>query len=183
MLYQLELFYKSDEQIILEVEQYFDYLQKPNDAFSNMPICPFLKTEREKDNLMVEIWKPDEKPLNTLFRELFDSDYDSALFICMDTNGIKWKDISRDAYQKTMQTFLKKWSDTSRKYKALCFSPFEEWSAGGEETRKKSPYFLINVAKRKVLSTAHKSLFKTKYFDRFSDTEIKKLKVYSGENK
>ena len=29
MLYQLELFNKTDEQIILETEQYFDYLEKP----------------------------------------------------------------------------------------------------------------------------------------------------------
>ena len=49
MLYQLELFNKTDEQIILETEQYFDYLEKPNDAFSGMPVCPFLKPERMSD--------------------------------------------------------------------------------------------------------------------------------------
>ena len=183
MLYQLELFYKSDDQIILEAEQYFDYLQNPNDAFSNMPVCPFLKTEREKDNLMVKIWKPDEKPLNTLFREFFNSDYDSALFICMDTDGIKWKDITRTSYQKTIQGFLKKWSDMSRKYKALCLSPYEDFTAAGEDTRKKAPYFLINVASRKHFSKSHKSLINTKYFDKFNEKEIKKLKVYPGGNK
>ena len=57
---QLELFDKEDWQVLLEAEQYFNYLQKPNEAFSNMPVCPFLKAELEKDNLFVEIWKPDE---------------------------------------------------------------------------------------------------------------------------
>ena len=68
---QLELFNKEDWQIMLEAEEYFDYLQKPHKAFSDMPVCPFLKTEREKDNLMVVVWRPNEKPLNTLFREFF----------------------------------------------------------------------------------------------------------------
>ena len=30
---QLELFNKEDWQILLEAEEYFKYLQKPNDAF------------------------------------------------------------------------------------------------------------------------------------------------------
>ena len=47
---QLELFDKEDWQVLLEAEQYFNYLQKPNEAFSNMPVCPFLKAELEKDN-------------------------------------------------------------------------------------------------------------------------------------
>ena len=68
---QLELFNKEDWQIMLEAEEYFNYLQKPNDAFSGMAVCPFLKAEIEKNNLMVEIWRQNEKPLNTLFREFF----------------------------------------------------------------------------------------------------------------
>ena len=54
---------------------------------------------------------------------------------------------------------------------------------GGEETRKKSPYFLINVITRKELDKTHKSLIKTKYFDKFNDKEIKKLKVYPKKKK
>ena len=68
--------------------------------------------------------------------------------------------MTRKKYQNTLQDFLQ-YTD----YKALCFSPYEEWSAGGEETRKKSPYFLINVATRKELDKAHKGLIKTKYFN------------------
>ena len=177
MLYQLELFYKSDEQMILETEEYFNYLEKPNKAFSDMPVCPFLKAEREKDNLMVEIWRPNERPLNTLFREFFKSDYDSALFICIDVEGISFKDITRTAYQKSIQGFLKNWSKESKKYKALCLSPYEDFTAAGEATRKKAPYFLINVAGRKEISESHKKLKDTKYFDNFSEEERKKLKV------
>jgi len=178
MLYQLELFYKSDEQMILETEEYFNYLEKPNKAFSDMPVCPFLKPERLSDRLMVRVWTPTVDSLNSLFQDFFESKYSSALFICRNTKDIKWKDVTRKSYQSTIQDFLK-----HTDYKALCFSPYEEWSAGGEETRKKSPYFLINVATRKELDKAHKGLIKTKYFDKFNDKEIKKLKVYPKKKK
>ena len=60
MSYQLELFDKSEQQIKDEIQYYFDYLQKPSDAFGGMPVCPFLKAELESNKLLVEIWKPNE---------------------------------------------------------------------------------------------------------------------------
>ena len=62
--------------------------------------------------------------------------------------------------------------------KALCFSPFEHHTAAGEETRKGSPYFLINIASRDDLNKAHTKLLKTSYFDNFTEEEVKTLKVY-----
>jgi hypothetical protein len=59
----------------------------------------------------------------------------------------------------------------------LCLSPYEDFTAAGEATRKKAPYFLINVAGRKEISESHKKLKDTKYFDNFSKEERKKLKV------
>ena len=170
--YQLELFYKDDTQILDEANEYFTYLQKPNDAFSNMPVCPFLKAEMEKDNLYVDIWKPDKRSFYELFNEFTKSKKDSALFVCMDTEDIKWKDVERTKYQKFLQKAIK---DTG--LKALCLSPYEDFTAAGEGTRKKAPYFLINVASRKHFSDSHKKLMSTKYFDKFSEEEKKKLKI------
>ena len=65
----------------------------------------------------------------------------------------------------------------------MCLSPYEDFVVGGEATRKKSPYFLVNIAKRKEFSKTHKSLIKTKYFKKFSDEEIEKLKVYPKKKK
>jgi len=178
MLYQLELFYKTDEQMILETEEYFNYLEKPNDAFSGMSACPFLKPERLHDRLMVKVWTPTKNSLNDLFQDFFESKYSSALFICRDTTDIKWRDVSRKSYQNTIQGFLK-----PTEYKALCLSPYEDFTAAGEGTRTKSPYFLINVATRKEFDKAHEGLLKTKYFEKFSDEEIKKLKVYPKKKK
>ena len=169
---QLRIFDKEDWQILLEAEEYFKYLQKPNKAFSDMPVCPFLKAEIEKDNLYVDIWRPDEKSFYELFYGFRDSKKDSALFICMDTADIKWKDVERTKYQKFLQKAIK---DTG--LKALCLSPWEDFTAAGEHTRKKAPYFLINVASRKHFGKSHKKLIDTKYFDKFSDAEKTKLKV------
>ncbi len=169
---QLEIFDKQDWQVMLEAEEYFKYLQKPNDAFSNMPVCPFLKAEIEKNNLYVDIWRPDKKSFYDLFYSFTDSKKDSALFVCMDTKDIKWKDVERTKYQKFLQKAIK---DTG--LKALCLSPYEDFTAAGEATRKKAPYFLINVAGRKHFSDSHKKLKGTKYFDKFSNEEKTKLKV------
>ena len=169
---QLEIFDKQDWQVILEAEEYFKYLQKPNDEFSNMRVCPFLKAEIEKNNLYLDIWRPDKKSFYDLFYSFTDSKKDSALFVCMDTKDIKWKDVERTKYQKFLQNAIK-----ATGLKALCLSPYEDFTAAGEATRKKAPYFLINVAGRKHFSKSHKKLIDTKYFDNFSEEEKKKLKV------
>tara|TARA_B100001778_G_C18531155_1_gene603663 strand:+ start:657 stop:1184 length:528 start_codon:yes stop_codon:yes gene_type:complete len=171
-MYQLELFDKSEQQIRDEIKYFFDYLQTPHEAFGGMPVCPFLKSELETNKLMVEIWKPDKLSFNEVWKKFYDSDFDSAIIICLDTEGITWSDVDRKSFQKSIQKFLKK-----TKHKALCFSPFEEHTAAGEETRKKSPYFLINIATRDALNQAHKKLLNTKYFENFSESELKTLKV------
>lgn len=166
------------KKILTEIREYFDYLQTPNESFGGMAVCPFLKAEISNNKLMVEIWKPEEQSFSNLFENFLDSEYESAILICMNTEGIDWSQVNRVKYQKQIQTMLKE-----SEYKALCFSPFEEHTAAGEETRKKSPYFLINIAKTSVLNEAHKKLLKTRYFDNFNDKEIKTLKVYPKEKK
>jgi len=168
----------SKKEILTEIREYFDYLQTPNESFGGMAVCPFLKAEISNNKLMVEIWKPEEQSFSNLFENFLDSEYESAILICMNTEGIDWSQVDRVKYQKSIQTMLRE-----SEYKALCFSPFEEHTAAGEETRKKSPYFLINIAKTSVLNEAHKKLLKTRYFDNFNDKEIKTLKVYPKEKK
>ena len=63
------------------------------------------------------------------------------------------------------------------------FSPFEDWTAAGEQTRKGAPYFLINIAETDALNEAHRSLWKTSYFKNFSEEEIERLKVYPKKRK
>lgn len=167
------------EQILNEVKEYFDYLQTPNEAFKGMPACPFLKKEIQTQKLMIEIWKPRVESFMDIYTRYAESNYDSAVLICMNTDGIDWSQIDRKKYQSTIQKLLKE-----TPHKPLCISPFEEHTAGGgEQTRKGSPYFLINIAKSTALNEAHRNLLKTRYFDNFTEDEIGTLKVYPKEKK
>ena len=56
-------------------------------------------------------------------------------------------------------------------------NPNDTSNVQGFNVRSKAPYFLINIADRKVLSSAHNSLMKTAYFDKMGDEYKKYLKV------
>ena len=166
----------SKKQILKEVNQYIDYLEKPNENFGDMPVCPFVKAERENDDLMVEVWYPNKTSFVDVLEKFNTSEFKSALVVCMNTEGLLWEEVDRKDYQKAIQSLMKE--KGYKDIKALCFSPFEHHTAAGEETRKGSPYFLINIAGTEELNKAHRKLLETKYFDKFSEEEIKTLKVY-----
>ena len=172
----------SDDKLILEeVNKYIDYLEKPSENFGGMPVCPFVKKERLTEKLMLEVWYPDKTSFVDILNRLKESDYSSALVICMNIEGIDWEDIERKKYQKTIQVQME--DKGYKDLKALCFSPFEDWTAAGEQTRKGAPYFLINIAETDALNEAHRSLWKTSYFKNFSEEEIERLKVYPKKRK
>ena len=167
----------NDKKIIDKVKDYLDFLESPNDNFNGMAVCPFLKKERLEHKLMLKVWYPDKTPFLHAVDEFQKSDFNSALFICMDGDGVKWKDVKRKRFQRLTQMLLKK--SKHKNLKTLCFSPFENITAAGVETRKKAPYFLINIANRSELDNAHTKLLKTKYYDNFTEKELGGLKITS----
>ena len=171
----------EDKEILTEVIKYLDYLETPSENFGGMAVCPFLRKERVTKNLMIEIWRPNKNSFFEILDKFVESDKTSAVVVCMNTNGIMWEEIGRNKYQSAIQIAMEE--KGYKKQKALCFSPWEDWSIAGEETRKKAPYFLINLADTDALNEAHRSLWKTKYFDNFSEQELKNLKVYPKNKK
>ena len=171
----------EDKEILTEVTKYLDYLETPSDNFSGMAVCPFLKKERITEALMLKIWRPNEQSFFSVLDEFVESDKSSALLVCMDSDGLMWEEVNRKKYQIAIQLAMKE--KGYKKHKALCFSPHEDYSAAGEQTRKKSPYFLINIAEKDALDEAHRSLWKTKYFDNFTEEEQKRLKVFPKKKK
>ena len=121
-----------------------EHVTKPRKELNGMAVCPFLKKERVTEGLMLRVWRPNEESFFHVLDEFVESNKSSALLVCMDSGGIIWEEISRKKYQKAIQLAME--NKGYKKHKALCFSPFEDWTAAGEETRKKSPYFLINLA-------------------------------------
>ena len=63
----------SKKQILEEVNRYIDYLEKPNENFGDMPVCPFLKPERLSDKIMIRVWRPVVNSLNHLFQDFLIS--------------------------------------------------------------------------------------------------------------
>ena len=94
-----------------------------------------------------------------------------------DSSTIDWSEVERSKIQAQITSKLKN-TPMFSDYKSLCFSPWEDFTAGGGiRTRKKAPYFMINVASRQHLSKSHKQLQKSAYFANFTHDELGRLKV------
>jgi len=173
---------ESRETIIDKVAEYLHWLMIPKTELNNMPVCPFVKPELSQNNLYMDVWYPEQNTFMELMEDYLLSDKNSALFICPNTHTIDYSEVSRPDIQKKILKLLRANPQTEH-LKALCFSPYEPWKLAGVETRKPSPYFLINIVPSKQLSKAHKDLQKTKYFDNYTDEDRKKMKVFESEKK
>ncbi len=100
----------------------------------------------------------------------------SALIVCPNTHTIDYAEVSRRDIQTKITDLLRKNPQTDY-LKSLVISPYEPFSLAGVETRSGSPYFLINVGPTEQFGKAHKDLTKTKYFDNFTEEDLKKMKV------
>tara|TARA_R100001510_G_scaffold18746_1_gene16242 strand:- start:612 stop:1079 length:468 start_codon:yes stop_codon:yes gene_type:complete len=148
-------------------------LRTPREEYGGMAPCPFVGAEVDKNKLMIEIFNPEKNSIIDMMNKFVNSDYDSALFIQKTDELLLSKDTYK--YQNFINRLLKK--SGFEKYKCICFNPNDTTEVDGFNVRSKSPYFLINVADRKILSKAHKSLLRTKYFDNMGDKYKKYLKV------
>ena len=139
-----------------------------------MPVCPFVGAEVDKDKLMIEKFDPEETTLLDIIQKYEESDYDSALLVQIADDVL----FSRDTvgYQNFINKSLR---ENGYKHLAcICFNPNDTLEIDGFNARSHAPYFLINIANKKVLAKAHKSLLKTKYFDKMNDYYLKYLHSY-----
>ena len=59
----------------------------------------------------------------------------------------------------------------------MCFHPNDKVSGNDFNPRAMAPCFLINIADKKVLNKAHKSLRKTGYYDKLNKEYREFLKI------
>ena len=167
----------ESKDIILEKSyEYLHWLTTPHKAFSDIPVCPFVEPEIKKDMLYIDIWYPNTKPFMFHMEDFYTSSKNSALFICPDTATIDWSQVERKTIQNQINSLLKS-NALFSEFKSLVISPSEPFTAAGVSTRKKAPYFMINVASSQHLHKSHKQLQKSRYFANFSDDELNRLKV------
>ena len=160
------------DKLLQDLDKYLDWLETPNENFGGRPVCPFLSGDRRSGKLKIEIY---DSKVKTIWEHIlvYDrEDYNTALFLHID-------DSIREVTRARWQTFLRKGMKGIglNHLKPICFSPWENWTAGGIKTRQMAPCFLTSIAQSKELGAGHESLQKTNYFDKFTDKEKKKMQV------
>ena len=167
---------ETKQQIIDNTAKYLHWLTIPKQEFGNMPVCPFLDKELRDDLLYMDIWYPHNNTFMELMESFLLSNKNSALIICPNTHTIDYSQVSRSDIQSKITALLRDNPQTEY-LKSMIFSPYEPFEVAGVSTRSGAPYFLINVAPTAQLGKSHKDLQKTKYFENFTEDDLKKMKV------
>ena len=163
------------DKIINEVKDYInEVIRPPREEFGNMPVCPFAGPELDSGRLMIDVIIAGGVPLPELINKFLASDKSSALFAQVTDDKLTAYDTKR--YQRFINALLKKMG--AKEYKCICFNPSDSiTNVDGFNARALAPYFLINIADKKELGRAHKTLMKTKYFDKLNEAYLKYLHV------
>ncbi len=151
---------------------YLVWLQTPNETFNGMPVCPFIKKDLDNDEILFLVQTKKDEFID-LVKKWDESGKKTGLIIQM--NMPQYGD-KRRKYQGLLNRKIKKvWPRSADQPKVLVFDPTENWSLADVETRKMAPTLLINLARRKDLADAHKTLTKTKWYDKLSNEDLKQL--------
>tara|TARA_B100001094_G_scaffold308711_1_gene341644 strand:- start:3774 stop:4241 length:468 start_codon:yes stop_codon:yes gene_type:complete len=153
--------------------EWIKLLRTPTKEYGGMAPCPFVGREVDQNKLMIEKFDPTQCTIIDMIEKFIKTDYDSALFIQVTDELILSKETYK--YQNFINRLLK--DKGYGKYKCICMNPNDTNEVAGLNVRSKAPYFLINIADKKVLSKAHKSILRTNYFINMGEKYKKYLKV------
>ena len=158
-----------------KMKGYINFILRPKrEEFSGMPVCPFAGPELDQDKLMIDIFDPESETFIDKMQQFVDSKYNSALFAQVNSEPIPASETRK--YQSFLNKLIKIKGFTD--YKIICFNPEDSITeVEGFNPRQFVPAFLINVADKKELGKAHRTIIKSKYFDKMSDAYKKYLKV------
>ena len=151
------------EQIIKQLSDYVvNVLEEKRGEFSGFSVCPFVKADRVRDELFLDIFDNTVDTLVDVFLRFARSKKRSALIAQINVD-IPSEDTAE------YEEFINIVSESAGlgNIKALCFNPNEtNLTVDGYSPRSKAPYFLINMAYQEDLGKAHRSLKKTNYYDK-----------------
>jgi len=154
-----------------KVLDYIGILRTPRKEYGGLPACPFVGPEIDNGKLMIDKFDPNESTLLDKVKAYNESDYDSALFVQVSEEVLSKFDTV--GYQDYINRTMK--DNGYGHLKCICFNPNDEVDIDGFNARSHAPYFLINIATRKALDKAHKTLAKTKYYDNMNQKYLKYL--------
>ena len=154
---------------------YIDHILKPKrEEFGNMPVCPFAGPELDQDKLLIDIFNSTNESFIEKVKTFHSSKYTSALYAHINGGSLSGNQTRK--YQSYLNKLLKLNGYTQ--YKIICFNSKDTVTEiEGFNPRRHVPAFLINIADKKELGRAHRTIMKSKYFDKMSDAYKKYLKV------
>lgn len=150
------------EQIIKQLSDYVvNVLEEKRGEFSGFSVCPFVKADRVRDELFLDIFDNTVDTLLDVVLRFVRSKKRSALIaqINEDIAGTETRE-----YQEFINLVIG--AADIGEIRALCFNPNDQLQVEGYNPRSRAPYFLINMAYVEDLAKAHKSLRKTDYYDK-----------------
>jgi hypothetical protein len=139
--------------------------------------CPFAAPELAKDKLMIVMMHEEDKGIKDILEDFAASDCDSALIALPHELPAE----NTKPFQIFVNAILKRLG--LKDYKCICFNPNDEVEVLGYNPRSEAPYFMINIAHKKALNDAHKSLRKTKYYDNLNEKYREFLKINEKDKK
>tara|TARA_Y100001963_G_scaffold61877_1_gene86400 strand:- start:529 stop:1035 length:507 start_codon:yes stop_codon:yes gene_type:complete len=152
----------------LVIQQLHDYvvnvLEEKRGEFSGLAVCPFVKADRVRDELFLDVFDNKVDTLVDVLLRFVRSRKRSALIAQINTN-------IRSEDTKEYQEFINLVIDSAEvgDVKALCFNPNDNLSIEGYNPRSRAPHFLINMAYSRDLSKAHRSLKQSNYYDKMPE--------------
>ena len=158
-----------------KMKGYINFILRPKrEEFGGMPVCPFAGAELDQDKLMIDVFDPTKESFIDKMKAFTESKYNSALFAQVNSDPIQESDTRK--YQSFLNKLIKEGGFTN--YKVICFNSEDTiTNIDGFNPRQFVPAFLINVADKKELGKAHRTIMKSKYFDKMSDRYKKYLRV------
>ncbi len=144
-------------------------LREKRQEFGGRAVCPFAGPELDSNKLMID--EVGHKNLIELIQEFKQSDYESALFSIKENVPAE----QTKKFQKFVNKLLKQ--EGLEEYRSICFNPNDQVSVEGYNPRSRAPHFMVNIAHKKVLSSANKSLKKTNYYDKLPKKYISFLQL------
>ena len=142
-------------------------LEVPRDEYNGMPVCPFAKQERETDNIYIDSITT-KNDFIICMHKFIKSGKNSAVFI-QEHAEIDERDTKR--YQHFLNKVLE--ASDQGNWKALCINPNDKLEVDGFNARALAPCFLVLINNLKDINLAHKSILKTKYYNKM-DSKYKK---------
>ena len=161
------------EQLIKQMTDYvINVLEEKRPEFSGFAVCPFVKADRVKDQLHLDVFDNTKDTLMDVVLRFVRCGKRSALIAQPNTDV---KNTETKGYQEFINLVLEETGNDD--VLALCFNPNDELEIEGYNPRSKAPCFLINMAYKDHLSKSHRALQNSDYYTKLPDTYKKYLNV------